>query len=68
MTICPQCDREFPEELIEKVLLGDECLMMCPLCALRIINESFGRPEGTPFRGKQAQHNVREALKIYPNG
>jgi len=68
MAICPQCNREFPEELIEDVLLGYECLLICPLCALRIINELCGRPEGTPFSGKQAQHNVREALKIYPGG
>ena len=63
MTICPQCDREFPEELIERMIAGSEHFMTCPLCALRIMNELHGIPEGTPFRGEQAQHNSEKPLK-----
>ena len=56
--ICQKCNRTFPPELVREMAIGEEGRLhyelMCPLCALEIINNLHGLPKGTPFRGRLA--------------
>lgn len=62
MKRCELCTIEFPEHLIEGLVLGDRVVPdCCPICALEEINEAHGLPYGTPFGGEQARRNHDEA-------
>ncbi|MBA7539989.1 hypothetical protein ES705_32278 [subsurface metagenome] len=63
---CTECDRVFPAHLISplRAMIGGQESenWVCPMCALRLINEIHGLPEGRPFHGKGARELHAEAL------
>ena len=64
---CPECNLDFPEHLISGLVVGKygdfTIRKMCPICALKIMNEQSGLPPGTPFRGPNAKKIWEEAKK-----
>lgn len=64
MRKCEQCDRKFPDELLETPLyVNGKYIDCCPICALRIRNAAAGLPEDTMFAGEMAQALYAEAVK-----
>lgn len=65
MTKCEQCNKSFPDHLVERTLSwmpGDDSYEdLCPICALKKVNEIGGLPKDTPFQGKEAQSLWEEA-------
>ncbi len=64
---CRICSRDFPTHLIQELASSDENghiqhRTMCPICALKQINSLSGLPEGTPFRGANANALHKEAI------
>ncbi len=63
MEECTQCHREFPDHLINQMVMGGGYAFVCPLCALEMRNKAHGIPVGTPFRGEMAHDMWLEATE-----
>jgi len=62
MQKCNECERKFPEHLIQPLFAKGTYTPMCPICALRITNEIHGinRKE---FHGTMANQYLKEAKR-----
>jgi C4-type Zn-finger protein len=60
---CPVCKRKFSIHLLSPLVTNEGRQLMCPICALKIINTIHGLPLDTPFRGEMAQEMYEEALE-----
>ncbi len=63
--ICPQCQRQFPSDLIAPMIAEESSILMCPLCALKKRNEVHPSLKDTPFQGKIANDMWERANAIY---
>lgn len=64
---CPDCQRDFPDELIiqgtfNDPVRGHRTESACPICQLRKRNEMHGLPADTPFNGPMAADLHRRAI------
>lgn len=52
---CPQCKFKYQSpELIQPMFVNGKYIDMCPICALKLRNETAGLPADTPFTGTRA--------------
>lgn len=61
--ICGGCNKDFPVELIHRLVIGKSSTWLCPICALKKRNEAAGLPPETEFDGEEARRLHREAKK-----
>jgi hypothetical protein len=54
MTKCTKCKLSYPDHLV---------VVICPLCALLLRNETHGLPLNTPFTGEMANVMYEEAVE-----
>lgn len=60
--LCPECERDFPQELLHDLVTGKGRRKMCPLCGLRERNRMAGLPPDAPFQGGRAKEMYDAAL------
>ena len=58
---CPECNKE--RKYVQRLMFNEGCILVCPICALKIINEMHSLPEGTSFTGTLAQEMYEEELE-----
>lgn len=68
MNTCQVCNRQFPSDLIQPLVLGGGRVAVkrydsCPICALKLINEHHGTSR-TDFDGPKAQACLRQARQF----
>lgn len=66
---CSKCQRQFPEDLISDLIVGDSSFPSCPICALKVRNAFAGLPADTPFSGPAARSmhdRAMEYLETHP--
>ena len=65
---CVECNHDFPDHLISELTVSENGKVhrgkMCPICALKILNELSRLPPGTPFQGPNAQKMLEEARQF----
>lgn len=61
MDDCTECDREFPDHLLNPLFTGRGTFYMCPLCALKTRNRMHNLPSDTLFQGEVANDMWIEA-------
>lgn len=63
---CPDCQKDFPADLLDELEVGGDApvrrVLVCPLCALALVNRVARLPPGTPFRGPLARALHRRAV------
>ncbi|KKR27903.1 MAG: hypothetical protein UT61_C0062G0003 [Candidatus Woesebacteria bacterium GW2011_GWA1_39_8] len=66
MTKCTSCRLKYPDHLLSEMASSISgkltYTLLCPICALRIRNETMGLPPDTPFSGEMASKMFDEAL------
>ncbi len=60
---CTQCNRPEMDDFVDSMFVNGGYLAVCPLCALKIMNEIRGL--GTePFRGEIARQRFEDAYAV----
>lgn len=67
LVVCPQCNREFPDNLLAPLILDKGSIYCCALCALSIRNKYLDLPLETPFEGKMAASLHERCARIHKN-
>ncbi len=63
LSICSNCEESFPHKLIEKLYVTDfGHRLVCPICALKLINDIQGMTRLSFSEGSQAESNRQQAL------
>ena len=63
MKKCPQCNRDFPAHLINRMVSNEGSFYSCPLCALEYGNKMHGINR-TDFTGTIASQLLAEAREF----
>ena len=63
MTECNECDRKFPDELVQPMFTSKGNTLCCPICALEIRNKIHGLND-TKFQGEMANELLEETRKF----
>jgi len=66
MKTCDECDRKFPDELVQPLITSVGSSWSCPICALEITN-NIHHAKRTKFDGKVAEKLRQQALAYISN-
>ena len=61
--VCTECQRRFPDHLIQRLVCNGVSEAMCPLCALAERNSAHRLPRSEPFSGPIARAMFVEACE-----